>query len=35
MTRRDRQELAVAVLGAALLFGLPALLSCGRLQGWW
>ena len=35
MSRRDCQELAVAVLGALLLFGLPALLSYGRLQGWW
>lgn len=32
---RGARELVVGLAGLLLFFGLPALLSCARLQGWW
>lgn len=35
MTKRTLQEAAFALACAALLFGMPALMSAAKLAGWW
>lgn len=35
MSRRTLQEAAFALACAAMLFGVPALMSAAKLAGWW
>lgn len=35
MSRRTLQEASFALACAALLFGVPALMSAAKLAGWW